>query len=111
MIYAPQEAEVRFVPLPAEHMRIAFASSAEGSVMITGHSGDSTMPPADRIVRTPGVCGGRPRVEGTRISVDVLAEAKASGVSDAQLLVDYPFLSAEDLAAAWIFVDNNPPQS
>ena len=65
--------------------------------------------PADRIVSTPGVCGGRPRIEGTRISLDILAEAREIGVSDAQLLEDYPFLSSEDLAAAWVFLSSQNP--
>jgi uncharacterized protein (DUF433 family) len=26
------------------------------------------------IVKTPGTCGGRPRIEGTRIAVDMIAE-------------------------------------
>jgi uncharacterized protein (DUF433 family) len=67
--------------------------------------------PTDRIVSTPGVCGGRPRIEGTRISLDLLAEAREIGVSDAQLLEDYPFLSSEDLAAAWVFLSQNPAAS
>lgn len=101
------------MPHGIAHMQlIAIGSSAaEGFFMLSSQSGDSTVPPADRIVATPGVCGGRYRIDGTRIAIDVLAEAKAHGVTDEQLLEDYPFLSVEDLAAAWVFIDNNPPQS
>jgi uncharacterized protein (DUF433 family) len=53
------------------------------------------------IVKTPGVCGGSARVDGTRIPVWQLVEAREAGASESQLLLDYPGLTAPDLAAAW----------
>jgi uncharacterized protein (DUF433 family) len=64
--------------------------------------------PANRIVSTPGICGGEPRVAGTRIPVRMLATYRTQGSSDADLLRDFPSLNAEDLAAAWVYVDQNP---
>jgi uncharacterized protein (DUF433 family) len=72
--------------------------------MISTSPTDGSFLPANRIVATPGICGGRPRIDGTRVSVDVLSEARAMGVGDTQLLDDYPFLTAEDLAAAWTYL-------
>lgn len=108
-----QYVEVRHVNVSDLYWAMAGAagSSDGGTDMIHASQSAGSFDAADRIVSTPGVCGGRYRIDGTRISIDVLAEAKANGVSDDQLLVDYPFLSAEDLAAAWVFIDNNPPQS
>jgi uncharacterized protein (DUF433 family) len=40
---------------------------------------------------------------GTRISVWVLVNARNLGISEAQLLKDYPTLSATDLTNAWVY--------
>jgi uncharacterized protein (DUF433 family) len=59
---------------------------------------------SDRIVRTPGVCGGDARVNGARISVWGLEEWRRLGWSDARIVDAYPQLKPEDLAAAWAYV-------
>jgi len=51
----------------------------------------------------PGVCGGEPCVVRTRIPVWVLARARQLGMSEAELLICYPTLRAEDLANAWAY--------
>jgi len=62
------------------------------------------------IERTPGVCGGEACIGKTRIAVWMLEEARRQGVSDAELLQDYPALSAADLAAAWAYVEAHPAE-
>jgi uncharacterized protein (DUF433 family) len=57
------------------------------------------------ITKTPGVCGGDACIEGTRIPVWVLVEAKSLGISELDLLKDYPTISATDLANAWVYAD------
>ena len=54
-----------------------------------------------RIVATPGVCGGSPRIRGRRIPVWLLVEWRRLGQTDAELLDAYPTLSQSDLEAAW----------
>ena len=49
----------------------------------------------------PGVSGGEPCIVRTRIPVWVLVQARNLGISEADLLRDYPTLYAEDLANAW----------
>ncbi|MBI2929537.1 MAG: DUF433 domain-containing protein [Verrucomicrobia bacterium] len=56
------------------------------------------------IEKTPGVCGGSACVAGTRIPVWGLEEARRLGATEAELLVSYPTLRAEDLANAWAYV-------
>ena len=56
------------------------------------------------IEATPGVCGGEPCIVRTRIPVWLLERARKLGVSEAQILRDYPTLRAEDLANAWHYV-------
>ncbi|HPM82258.1 MAG TPA: DUF433 domain-containing protein [Candidatus Anammoximicrobium sp.] len=56
------------------------------------------------IESTPGVCGGDPCIVRTRIPVWVLEQLRRQGVSEAEILGNYPTLRAEDLAHAWAFV-------
>jgi uncharacterized protein (DUF433 family) len=59
------------------------------------------------IAVTPGVCGGAPRIAGTRIPVWLLAGLRRDGASDQQLLQAYPQLTSAQLADAWAFADQN----
>ncbi len=55
------------------------------------------------IVKTPGVLGGSARIVQTRVPVWVLVNRRQFGHSDKGFLEDYPFLTAEQLAAAWAY--------
>jgi uncharacterized protein (DUF433 family) len=59
--------------------------------------------PGTGIEKTAGVCGGSARIVGTRIPVWQLVAARDLGVGEAQLLIDYPTLRAEDLVNAWSY--------
>src|SRR5260221_5128629 len=52
------------------------------------------------IERTPGVCGGNPRIAGHRIPVWIIWGYHILGKSDAELLASYPSITAQDLANA-----------
>ena len=56
------------------------------------------------IKKTPDVCGGDACIANTRIPVWVLERARQLGMSDADLLENYPTLRAEDLTNAWAYV-------
>lgn len=60
-----------------------------------------------RIVATSGICGGKPRIHGTRIPVWGLEAGRRAGRSDSNLLRAYPSLVAEDLEAAWNYVEGH----
>jgi uncharacterized protein (DUF433 family) len=62
------------------------------------------------ITKTRGVCGGEACIAGTRIAVWLLVEAQQLGISDAQLLQDYPHITATDLANAWIYANTFPEE-
>jgi len=51
----------------------------------------------------PKVCGGEPCIVRTRIPVWLLVRARDLGASEADLLLSYPTLRAEDLANAWAY--------
>jgi uncharacterized protein (DUF433 family) len=63
--------------------------------------------PGTGIEKTAGVCGGSARVAGTRIPVWQLVVARDLGVDEAQLLIDYPTLRAEDLVNAWAYAQSH----
>lgn len=53
-----------------------------------------------RISSDPRICGGRPCIKGTRMRVADIVEAIAEGVTKEQLLADFDYLTADDVAAA-----------
>ena len=55
------------------------------------------------IESTPGICGGDPRIAGTRIPVWVLVQFRNLDTSEAEILRAYPTLRAEDLTNAWAY--------
>lgn len=57
------------------------------------------------IEKNAGVCGGRACIVGTRVPVWVLVNARKLGYSDAELLANYPTLSAQDLVNAWLYAE------
>ena len=59
----------------------------------------------ERIVATADTLGGKPRIKGTRISVDLILELLAAGMTQEEILVNYDHLISEDIVAA----TNYPP--
>ncbi len=60
-----------------------------------------------RIVKIPGVCGGRAVVAGTRMPVWGLEVARRAGRSDAEILKMYPAITKSDVSAAWQWVERH----
>jgi len=54
----------------------------------------------ERITVNPDVMVGKPTIRGMRITVEQIIHALAGGVSEADLLADYPMLEPEDIRAA-----------
>ena len=52
-----------------------------------------------RIVANPGILGGNPIVEGTRLSVEHIFGLLASGMSNQEIIADYPDLTEESIRA------------
>ena len=53
-----------------------------------------------RIESDPDILHGKPVIQGTRMSVEVILDNLAGGDTFDDLLEDYPFLAREDIAAA-----------
>jgi uncharacterized protein (DUF433 family) len=65
---------------------------------------------ADRITKTPNVCGGDACIWGHRIPVWVLVNYRRLGGPEVNLLRDYPSLTPADLEAAWEYAAANPQE-
>lgn len=57
----------------------------------------------DRISVDPAVRSGKPCVKGTRITVYDVLEYMAGGMSEDEILADFPDLTREDLRACLAF--------
>ena len=57
-------------------------------------------PLLDRISLDPDVCGGKPCIIGTRLWVSLLLDFLADGMTEADLLSEYPQLTHPDVMAA-----------
>lgn len=57
----------------------------------------------DRITINPAVRSGKPVIRGTRITVSDVLEYLASGMSEREILADFPDLSHEDILATLAF--------
>ncbi|MSR59380.1 MAG: DUF433 domain-containing protein [Planctomycetaceae bacterium] len=56
------------------------------------------------IEATPGVCGGKSRVAGTRIRVaDIVTWHDRQGMSPAEIVADFPQLTLADVHAALVY--------
>jgi uncharacterized protein (DUF433 family) len=67
-------------------------------------------PPRDRvrIVSTPGTCGGRPRIDGHRITVeDVAIWHERMGMSPDEIVSSYPTITLSDVHAALAYYYEN----
>jgi uncharacterized protein (DUF433 family) len=56
-----------------------------------------------RVTVDPEICAGKPFIQGTRISVAIILDALAQGLSAGQIVEHYPSLETDDVHAALAF--------
>ncbi|MFW5867298.1 MAG: DUF433 domain-containing protein [Armatimonadota bacterium] len=59
-----------------------------------------------RITADPDVMVGKPIIRGTRITVEAILDELAGGVSEREVLEDFPELTPEDVRAAIAFAQD-----
>ncbi|MBC6422635.1 MAG: DUF433 domain-containing protein [Hormoscilla sp. SP5CHS1] len=59
------------------------------------------------IVSTPGTCGGRPRIAGTRMSVQNIAIDYRAGMSPEKIVEEFPHLTLAQVYAALAYYHAN----
>ena len=60
----------------------------------------------DHITATADTCSGNPRIKGTRITVELLLNNLAAGLTEAQIIEAYPHVTAEQIRAAVAFASH-----
>ncbi len=53
----------------------------------------------ERITANSKILGGKPVIEGTRISVEFILNLMASDVSEHEIMEDYPHITKDDIHA------------
>ena len=59
------------------------------------------------ITSTPGTCGGRPRIAGTRITVRNVVFRASEGLTPEQIADDYPHITVAQIHAALAYYHAN----
>jgi uncharacterized protein (DUF433 family) len=62
----------------------------------------------DRITIEPGKRGGKPCIRGMRITVYDVLDYLASGMTEAEIIHDFPELEPEDIRASLAFAADIP---
>lgn len=62
-----------------------------------------SMDASERITIEPGKRSGKPCIRGLRITVDDVLSYLAAGMTEAQILADFPDLEREDFLAVYAF--------
>ncbi|MFO7656426.1 MAG: DUF433 domain-containing protein [Bacteroidales bacterium] len=57
----------------------------------------------DRITINPEICNGRPTIRNTRYTVDLILDLLSAGMSDLEIIDDYPALEKDDIKACLSF--------
>ncbi|MBI2507689.1 DUF433 domain-containing protein [Candidatus Woesearchaeota archaeon] len=57
----------------------------------------------NRIVVNPKIMVGKPVIKGTRIPVDLLIKLVAQGMTEREILEDYPHINKKDIKAALMY--------
>ena len=57
----------------------------------------------NRIIRDPGICGGEPVFNGTRVTLRTVLASLAGGDAIEEILAGFPSLKPEDVHAAIAF--------
>lgn len=69
------------------------------------------MDPSSRITIDPAVRSGKPCIRGTRITVQDVLEYLAGGMSESEIVADFPSLTTEDVRAALTFAARRERQA
>lgn len=102
LISALEEFLARWNRKPRSGCRFRMVSENELEVTLTPRrTNDQAL--LARISSDPRICGGKPCIKGTRMRVVDIVEAVAHGASQEELLRDFDYLTAEDIAAALLY--------
>ena len=61
-----------------------------------------------KIIANPGILGGKPVIEGTRLSVEHVLGLLANGMSNEEIIESYPILSEKSIRAVLAYAVKAP---
>ena len=64
-----------------------------------------------RITVEPGKMGGKPCIRGLRLTVYDMASYLASGMTEEEILRDFPYLEKDDFRAVYEFLASMPERT
>jgi uncharacterized protein (DUF433 family) len=79
-------------------------STRDSEIVLAGPNGEAL------VRKTPDVCGGDACIRDSRIMIWLLVSCMRQGMTDAELLNNYPTLIAEDLDAAREYNRRHPAE-
>jgi uncharacterized protein (DUF433 family) len=97
-------------PLPVYNVMMEPTAAQTTDDLMRTADGSTAEHPSDRvrIVSTPGVCGGRPRIDGHRIQVeDVAIWHERMGMSPDAIVSEYPSITLAEVHAALAYYYEN----
>lgn len=84
------------IPRQSTTPRVGIATKTRA----TAYAAGMTTEQRALIVRDPKVCHGQATVRGTRIMVSIILDALADGMTESEILAEYPTLTVEGIRAA-----------
>ncbi len=57
----------------------------------------------ERITINPDICNGKPTIRNTRYTIDLILDLLSAGMSEAEIIDDYPALETDDIKACLAF--------
>ena len=60
----------------------------------------------NRITNNPAILTGKPVIRGMRISVEHILKMLARGISNKDIIEEYPFLEEDDIKACLLYAAN-----
>ncbi|ASV11830.1 DUF433 domain-containing protein [Leptospira santarosai] len=61
---------------------------------------------SNRITLNPEVCHGKPTIRNQRYTVELILDLLSSGMSEGEIIEDYPTLEKEDILACLEYASN-----
>lgn len=63
----------------------------------------------NRITLNPDICHGKPTIRNKRYTVDLIRDLMTSGMTEKEILEDYPALEKEDIQACLLYGNVGTP--
>ncbi len=102
--------DVKELTMKIDEVRQAVIRLEERVAEMQAHKPGKIRTDHPHIVRVQGVCGGRPTIEGTRLSVKLIVGWARIGMTPEEIAVQYPYVSVVQIADALAYYKDHPEE-